>query len=210
MNTAANQAPIDAIPTTVAMRLVALRVRGGRLEVAHRSAARGSMIPHFLPDEDAELTDAAAAYGDHLLTGDGQTLQLETTGCAEGGLVASYVRLVRPSIPGAPAGQLLAGWSWRDHRRIPFEPDDRELVERAIDFVARQLEQGDAGFRLVGEEFTVSELRQVHEAVLRVSLDPSNFRKRVTRLVKEGLVEELPTRRPTATRPARLYRRVRG
>ena len=79
-------------------------------------------------------------------------------------------------------------------------------MERAIAFVAQKLEQGDVGFGLVGVEFTVSELRSVHEAILRISLDPSNFRKRVCRLVKEGLVEELSTRRPTATRPARLYR----
>jgi len=39
-----------------------------------------------------------------------------------------------------------------------------------------------------------------------VSLDPSNFRKRVSRWVDEGLVVELDRMRPTATRPARLYR----
>jgi len=67
------------------------------------------------------------------------------------------------------------------------------------------VEHGGAGFLLVGDEFTVSELRHVHEAARGIELDPSNFRKRVSRWVDEGVVVDIEKMRPTATRPARLY-----
>jgi hypothetical protein len=207
MNVAANQEPFPEVAhTTVALQLVALRVRAGRLEVLHMPHADGSMLPVFVPEQDEEISEAADARGQIVIGSRARSLQLEARGTPSDGLTAAYVHLVRPGTPNHPAATPAAGWTWRDHRRIPLPESDRQVVERAIGFVAQKLEQGDVGFGLVGIEFTVSELRAVHEAILRVSLDPSNFRKRVCRMVKEGLVEELRTRRPTATRPARLYR----
>jgi len=209
MNVAANQEPEPLVAhTTLALQLVTMRVRSGRLELLHSPRADGSMLPLFIPSLTEEISQSAHRWGQELVGGDASCLQLEARGRPDAGLVAAYVQLVRPGTPRIPAPNPAAGWSWRDHRRIPMPPSDTEIVERAIAFVARQLDQGDAGFALVGEQFTVSELRSVHEAILRVSLDPSNFRKRVCRLVKEGMVRELATRRPTATRPARLYQRV--
>jgi len=209
MNLAANQEPVPVVAhTTVALQLVALRVRSGRLELLHRPRAEDSALPVVVPRGHDEISATATARAHELVGCSGRSLQLEVRGRPADGLVAAYVHLVRPGHPRQPAPSPAAGWSWRDHRRIPLEPADRELVDRAIAFVAGQLDLGEVAFALVGEEFTVSELRSVHEAMLQVSLDPSNFRKRVCRLVKDGEVEELARRRPTATRPARLYRRL--
>ena len=209
MNVAANHEPEPVVAaTTVKLQLVALRVRNGRLEVLHRPKAEESMLPAFVPREDDEISEAASERAQELVGTEARSLQLEVRGRPVGGLTAAYVHLVRPGLPRTASPQPSSGWSWRDHRRIPMPPADRDVVDRAIAFIAGKLEHGDVGFSLVGREFTVSELRAVHEAILKVSMDPSNFRKRVCRLVKEGAVEELGRRRPTATRPARLYRKL--
>lgn len=208
MNLAANQEPTPVVAhTTVALQLIALRVRSGRLELLHQPRADDGALPTVIPREQDEISETAAQRAEELVGCAGQSLQLEVRGRPADGLTAAYVHLVRPGHPRQPAPTPASGWSWRDHRRIPLNPADREIVDRAIAFVAAQLDAGDVSFALVGEEFTVSELRSVHEAMLQISLDPSNFRKRVCRLVKDGAVEELSRRRPTATRPARLYRR---
>ena len=205
MNVATLQEPLQ-VTTTIGIKLLPFRVRSGRLELLHSPGQPGSMLAAFPPNQYQELDEAVSRFGSEILTGEGQPVQLRVSGTPARGLTGVYVYLVRPSVPGRPSGQPVAGFSWRDLRRIPLHPDDRAIVDAALEALASEIEHSDAGFRMVGEEFTVSELRQVHEAVLRVSLDPSNFRKRVCRLVKEGQLIELQTRRPTATRPARLYR----
>jgi len=205
MNVATLHEPTQ-VSTTVGIKLLPFRVRSGRLELLHSPSQPGSMLAVFPPDPYEELDEAVTRLGSEILSGDGYPVQLRVSGSPVSGLTAVYVYLVRPSIPGKPSGQPVPGFSWRDIRRIPLPDDDRAVVDAAIEALAAEIEHSAAGFRMVGEEFTVSELRHVHEAVLRVSLDPSNFRKRVCRLVKEGRLVELPTRRPTATRPARLYR----
>lgn len=205
MNVATLQEP-SQVSTTIGIKLLPFRVRSGRLELLHSPGQPGSMLAVFPPDGHEDLDAAVQRFGGEILTGEGEPLQLGVSGTPQRGLTAVYVYLVRPSIPGHPSGQPVPGFTWRDIRRIPLPDDDRRVVDDAVAALATRIEHGEAGFQMVGEEFTVSELRQVHEAVLRVSLDPSNFRKRVCRLVKEGRLEELPTRRPTATRPARLYR----
>ncbi len=207
MNVATLQEP-SQVDTTIGIKLLPFRVRSGRLELLHSPGQPGSMLAAFPPDPYQELDEAVARFGSEILSGAGHPIQLRVTGSPSRGLTGVYVYLVRPSTPGLTSGQPVAGFSWRDLRRIPLDAEDGGIVSDALDALARQIEHSDAGFRMVGEEFTVSELRQVHEAVLRVSLDPSNFRKRVCRLVGEGVLSELPTRRPTATRPARLYRMV--
>ena len=205
MNVATLQEP-SQVSTTIGIKLLPLRVRSGRLELLHSPGQPASMLAVFPPDPYEDLDEAVARFGADILSGEGHPVQLRVTGVPIAGLTATYVYLVRPSTPGHPSGQPVSGFSWRDIRRIPLPDDDRAVVDEAVRTLASEIEHSDAGFRMVGEEFTVSELRQVHEAVLRLSLDPSNFRKRVCRLVKEGRLIELPTRRPTATRPARLYR----
>ena len=207
MNLATVQHP-GHVATTIRVQLVPFRVRGGRLELLHTPTDRSTMLPALAPACDLEISEAAAHFGEEVLPGQGHNMQLEVRGAPQGGLVAAYLHLVQPGPGGQWAGQPLSGFSWRDVRRIPLPDGDERLIDRALLRLSRELEAGGAAFHLVGAEFTVSELRQVHEAILRVSLDPSNFRKRVCRMVKEGMLEELSRRRPTATRPARLYRMV--
>ena len=51
-----------------------------------------------------------------------------------------------------------------------------------------------------------AELRAVFSAVKGEPQDPGNFRRKVKRLVEDGVLETAPGRRRTASKPAALYR----
>lgn len=78
----------------------------------------------------------------------------------------------------------------------------RDGVERA----RAKLEYSSLGAAFCPPEFTVSQLREVYEAVWGESLDPRNFHRKVTRT--PGFLEPTEhTASAEAGRPARLYRR---
>ena len=82
--------------------------------------------------------------------------------------------------------------------------DHAEIVQVALDRLRAKTAYADIAGRFLGAEFTLAELRQVHDSVLTAVSDPANFRRR---LLSSGQVE--PTggeRRDGAHRPAQLYR----
>jgi 8-oxo-dGTP diphosphatase len=76
----------------------------------------------------------------------------------------------------------------------------REALERA----RSQLEYTTVAVAFCAEPFTISDLRQVYEAVWGFALDPSNFRRKVTRASQ--FLEPTGDRRSQLGRPASLYR----
>ncbi|MBF4568680.1 NUDIX hydrolase [Plantibacter sp. VKM Ac-2880] len=86
----------------------------------------------------------------------------------------------------------------------PLAFDHREIVEYALWRLRNKLEYSHIAHAFLGDTFTLTELREVHEAVLQKQLDPANFRRQVE---ASGLVlatDELRT--GGRHRPARLYR----
>lgn len=82
--------------------------------------------------------------------------------------------------------------------------DHNLIVEYALWRLRTKLSYSHVAHALLGETFTLSELRQVHEIVRQTRLDPANFRRQVE---ADGAV--VPTgevRTGGAHRPARLYR----
>lgn len=57
--------------------------------------------------------------------------------------------------------------------------DHNLIVEYALWRLRNKLEYSQIAHALLGETFTLSELRQVHEAVLDRELDPANFRRQM-------------------------------
>lgn len=100
-------------------------------------------------------------------------------------------------------------YSWMDASRGGISQKDCFSLIAGEEMLKKNLEHGDGrfAFELVDRtEFTASELRRVHEAVLQQTLDRSNFRKKVDRMIDAGTVLEIRGRmRPTLTRPASLY-----
>jgi 8-oxo-dGTP diphosphatase len=77
----------------------------------------------------------------------------------------------------------------------------REAVERA----RSHLEYTTVAAAFCAEPFSISDLRHVYEAIWGLQLDPSNFRRKVTRAWQ--FVEPTGDRRLQLGRPAGLYRR---
>lgn len=80
--------------------------------------------------------------------------------------------------------------------------DHNVIVDYALWRLRTKLEYSRIALAFLGEQFTLTELREVHEAVLRRPLDPANFRRQVE-----------PSLVPTGTvvtggrhRPPKLYR----
>lgn len=108
----------------------------------------------------------------------------------------------------------VAGTDARDARWVPVEAaleerlafDHRTILREALERARSQLEYTTVAAAFCPEPFTIAELRRVYEAVWGHQLDPSNFRRKVTRA--EHFVEPTGERRVAELgRPAALYRR---
>ena len=94
---------------------------------------------------------------------------------------------------------------WRAVRRLPGRVafDHREILDYAVRRLQSKLGYSSLGFELLAEEFTLPELRHVYEAVLGVSLNRGNFRRKV---LEAGVIEDTGRTRPARGKPAHLYR----
>lgn len=82
--------------------------------------------------------------------------------------------------------------------------DHNAIVEYALWRLRNKMEYSRIAHALLGETFTLSELRQVHEAVLQKTLDPANFRRQIESSRAIVATDEVVT--GGRHRPPRLYR----
>ncbi len=82
--------------------------------------------------------------------------------------------------------------------------DHNLVVDYALWRLRNKMEYGRIAYAFLGETFTLSELRQVHEAVLRREIDPANFRRQVE--ASRGIVRTDEHVTGGRHRPPRLYR----
>jgi 8-oxo-dGTP diphosphatase len=82
--------------------------------------------------------------------------------------------------------------------------DHNEIVDYALWRLRNKMEYGSIAYHLLGETFTLAQVREVYEAVLDRALDPANFRRQL---------KAAPQIEPTGDylqggkhRPPRLYR----
>lgn len=118
----------------------------------------------------------------------------------------AWYALVRSDLaPSAGGDATDAAWHpCAERPTLAFDHD--AIVRRAVERLRGKLDYAPLAFDLVGETFTVAELRAVHDAVKGERQDPANFRRRFRRMVEDGLVTRAPGKRLTARRPAALYR----
>ncbi|WP_411722208.1 NUDIX hydrolase [Mycetocola sp.] len=94
---------------------------------------------------------------------------------------------------------------WFEADSVPELAFDHDLiVDYALWRLRNKLEYSHIAHAFLGDTFTLSELREVHEAVLQKPLDPANFRRQI-----EGSGQVVPTEHLQTGgrhRPARLYR----
>ncbi|MBN1305781.1 MAG: NUDIX domain-containing protein [Anaerolineales bacterium] len=95
---------------------------------------------------------------------------------------------------------------WYPLEKVPgLVHDHAEIVKYALRRLRYKLEYSAAGFQLLPDEFTLSELQHTYEIVLGEKLDKRNFRRRI---LQSNIIEETNHLRTGEGqgRPARLYR----
>lgn len=94
-------------------------------------------------------------------------------------------------------------WFAVDERpRLAFDHD--RIVDYAVERLRYKLDYTTAGFQLLPERFTLTELQTVYEIILGRSLDKRNFRKKILSL--GILLDTGDTKMDGVHRPARLYK----
>jgi 8-oxo-dGTP diphosphatase len=84
---------------------------------------------------------------------------------------------------------------------LAFDHDD--ILKYALLRLRYKLEYTAVGFQLLPAEFTLTELQQTYEIILREELDKRNFRRKI---LQAGILEETGHLRERGHRPAKLYR----
>jgi 8-oxo-dGTP diphosphatase len=114
-----------------------------------------------------------------------------------------YWALVREELAEQAAEGVNVRWFGADE--LPgLAFDHNRIVEYALWRLRNKLEYSRIAHAFLGETFTLSQLRQVHEVVLRKPIDPANFRRQVES--SRGIVATDQHVTGGRHRPPRLYR----
>ena len=120
----------------------------------------------------------------------------------------AYYALVRPTLTGSVrAGGDASAACWRDARapgRLAF--DHAEMLQATLRRIEERLGVSAVIEHLLSEQFTINELRRVHEIVTGAALDAGNFRRKVQAMLTAGVLEATAEQRATRSKPAALYR----
>lgn len=122
---------------------------------------------------------------------------VRTVGTPKGGSDARRARMFS-------AAEVISG-------RLRLAFDHRRIVADAVEVARVELETTSLATAFIGPDFTLTELREVYEAVWETTFDPANFRRAM--LSKPGFVEAtgaLSSPGPEGGRPPELYRAPRG
>ena len=93
---------------------------------------------------------------------------------------------------------------WFDVAALPrLAFDHNEIVEYALWRLRNKVGYSRIAHGLLGDEFTLAELREVYESILDRRLDPAHFRRQVE---NSGTLIPTDRFRTGSHRPARLYR----
>ncbi len=82
--------------------------------------------------------------------------------------------------------------------------DHKEIIETGIERLQARIGYTNIAQHLLPKEFTLTELQETYESILKKKLDKRNFRKKV--LAVKLIKETGKKKREGATRPAALYR----
>ncbi|MFM8323220.1 MAG: NUDIX hydrolase [Chloroflexota bacterium] len=93
---------------------------------------------------------------------------------------------------------------WFPASRLPaLAFDHAEIIDYALRRLRYKLEYTAAGFELLPEEFSLSQIQHTYELILGETLDKRNFRRR---MLESNIIEPTEHLRSGEGRPARLYR----
>ena len=129
-------------------------------------------------------------------------------------ITVAYYALVPPElVPLVQAGDDAAEADWYTVATdVPWSKlafDHADILSTGLTRIRGKLDHAPIAFALVPSIFTASELRAVHEAIRHQRIDAANFRRRLNRMLEDGLIVPVPEKRPPGGRggrPATQYR----
>ena len=213
----------DIPAASVAVDLAIFTVRQGELQVLLIERGKEPFLGQpALPGgyvRDGEALKQAALRELKEETGiDGDPLHLEQLGAygdprrdPRGRVISVAYLALGPDLPAPTAGTDAQAARWipigtaiEGAAELAF--DHAEILREALERARSQLEYTTVATAFCPEPFTITDLRQVYEAVWGFPLDPSNFRRKVTRA--DQFVKATGEQRlPEIGRPAALYRK---
>lgn len=123
--------------------------------------------------------------------------------------VAHYA-LVRPDLaPFVAVGEDAVDVDWISMNAVgdyDLAFDHGEIIDMALERIRGKVDYSNIAFELVGDTFSIPELRAVYEVINGVSYDPGNFRRKFNRLVDDEIIVQAPGKRITRSKPAHVYR----
>lgn len=92
----------------------------------------------------------------------------------------SYYALINPARVQVSAGTMAGDVQWFPVKKMPeFGFDHRQIFRLALKRLRSKMLYFPVGFELLDEQFTMTELHELYECVLGVSLDRRNFRRKI-------------------------------
>jgi 8-oxo-dGTP diphosphatase len=92
----------------------------------------------------------------------------------------AYFALVNPTRFELVAGSMANDAQWFDVNHIPtLGFDHKSIFKLALERLQAKLIYHPLGFELLDQEFTLTELHQLYECILGISLDRRNFRRKI-------------------------------
>ena len=118
--------------------------------------------------------------------------------------VAHYA-LINPQKFQVVAGQMANDVKWFPVKKLPaLGFDHKEMFGAALQRLRSKILYFPVGFELLDELFTMTELHELYECILGISIDRRNFRRKI--LDSEYLINTGIKREGLQNRPAELYK----
>jgi 8-oxo-dGTP diphosphatase len=125
-------------------------------------------------------------------------------------ITIAYCALIRPDlVPLVRAGGDAHAAEWlavSSLKKAELAFDHDEILAAAVQSIRDRIERADIARSLLPRTFTIPEFRHVVTIVTGSAQDPGNFRRRFERMLEEGILEQAPGKRITASKPALVYR----
>ncbi|MEL6986761.1 MAG: NUDIX domain-containing protein [Bacteroidota bacterium] len=119
-------------------------------------------------------------------------------------ITIAYYSLVKTDKFSLKASSFAQEAKWHNIRNVgELAFDHNEILEVCFEYFKRKVRNMPVGFELLPAKFTLTELQQLYESILEVSLDKRNFRKKILSMNLLRDLEEF--QEGVAHRPAKLY-----
>ena len=95
-------------------------------------------------------------------------------------ITVAYFALIKPENYSLHPGFTASAAKWFDIQKVPKLPyDHKKIMEFGFGFLQHKVRHEPIGFNLLPQKFTLLELQELYEAILRKPLDKSNFRRKL-------------------------------